>query len=56
MAGQSLRDGCREVEWLKECLAVAKAALGDIDGEAVDARVAIVVTHAKLACVLNFSP
>jgi hypothetical protein len=41
MAGQSLQDGCREVEWLKECLTVAETMLGAADEEAADARAAI---------------
>lgn len=48
-AGQSLQDGCREVERLKECLAAAKVALGAADGEVVDARAAEAAARTKLA-------
>ena len=54
MAGQSLWNGCREVERLKECLAVAETALGTVDREAADSRAANVVIHTKLAGELNF--
>ena len=53
MAGQSLRDGCREVERLKVCLLVAETMLGASDGEAADARAAIMAAHAKLTSELN---
>jgi hypothetical protein len=54
MARQSLLDGCREVELLKECLAEAETALGAADGEMADARVAIAVTRTELVDELNF--
>jgi hypothetical protein len=54
MAEQSLQNGCREVEWLKECLTAAEIAFGAVNGEVADARVANVVTHTELAGELNF--
>jgi hypothetical protein len=54
VAGQSHRNGCREVERLKECLATIETALGATDGVATDARVANVATRTKLADELNF--
>ena len=53
-AGRALRDGCREVEWLKACLSVAEMALGDVDGEAAKARAIDRVARAKLAGELSF--
>jgi hypothetical protein len=55
IAGQSLRDGCREVEWLKECLMVAETTLGATNGEAADARATNAVTYTELIGELNFS-
>lgn len=49
VAGQSLWCGCREVEELKESLAMAKVALGAVDEEAAQARAAKAPTHAELA-------
>jgi hypothetical protein len=53
MAGQALRDGCQEVEWLKACLSATKTALGAADGEAIEAKAAHAAAHAKLASELN---
>jgi hypothetical protein len=55
VARQSLWDGCREVEWLKECLVVAETALGATKGEAANARATNVVTYTELISELNFS-
>ena len=54
VAGQSLWNGCREVERLKECLAAAETALGAVYREVSDAKVANVATRTKLAGELNF--
>ena len=54
MVGQSLLDGCREVERLKECLAAAKTTLRATDREAADARATNVATHTELTSELNF--
>ena len=54
VARQALQDGCREVEWLKECLVTDEIALDAIDGEAADARAADTATHAELTGELNF--
>jgi hypothetical protein len=54
VAGQSLRDRCQEVEWLKEFFAAAETMLGATDEEAIDTRAAIVATHAELTGELNF--
>jgi hypothetical protein len=51
---QSLRDGCQEVEWLKECLAVAETTLSATDGEAADARAAVTATRTEFVGELNF--
>jgi hypothetical protein len=54
MVGQSLRDRCREVERLKECLAVAKTALDAANGVTVDARATKAVPRTELASELIF--
>jgi hypothetical protein len=54
VAGQSLRDGCREVERLRECFVAAETALSAMDREAADAKAAVMVTHAELVGELNF--
>jgi hypothetical protein len=54
VARQSLRDGCQEVEQLKECLAATETTLGAIDGEVADARATMVVTRTELIGELNF--
>jgi hypothetical protein len=54
MAWQSLRDGCLEVERLKECVAAAKTTLGAADGEAAGARAAVVATRTELIGELIF--
>jgi len=52
VAGQALRDGCREVERLNVCLLVTKTMLGATNGEA--AKATDVAAHAKLTGELNF--
>ena len=54
MVGQSLQNGCREVERLKECLVVAETMLSVMDQEVADARATIMATHTKLVNELNF--
>jgi len=54
VAEQSLQNGCREVERLKECLAVAEIVLDTMDGEAADARAANAATYTELVGELNF--
>jgi hypothetical protein len=39
---------------MKECLAVAKTALGTTDGEVDDAKAANMMTHTELTGELNF--
>ena len=53
VAEQSLQNGCREVERLKECLEAAETALGATDGEAANTRAINVATSTKLAAELN---
>jgi hypothetical protein len=53
VAGQSLRNGCREVKRQKECLAMAETTLGAMDWEVADARAANVVTRIELTGELN---
>ena len=48
MADQALRDGCREVEWLKAYLFAVETTLGATDGEAVEAKAAYVAARASL--------
>ena len=54
MAGQSPKNGCREVERLKECLTTSETALGAGDMEAADARAANAATCTELTGELNF--
>jgi len=54
MAGHSPRNGCWEVERLKECLTTSETALGAGDMEAADARAANAATCTELTGELNF--
>ena len=54
MVGKSLWDGFQEVGWLKECLVATETVLGATDGEAANARAAIMATRTELVGELNF--
>ena len=51
--GQTLQDGCREVEGLKECLSAAETALGAVYREAAKTRSANVAACVELTGELN---